>query len=292
VLPTNKSTFAVDLNGDGSLDNQYGAVVAALQQQSLDPQGAMDAAIATGQMILLIDFVATDATVTTSVCARSDVARAQSSPMPVFDGGGSFSSDPTAGTSSLVGAFGTSIFHGDIGHPVTAPPTVELAFPSGGSGAPDGGFLAPLEIPVTLVQIQFKRITGGLAAGQVNGFISKADVQSKLVPGMAASFNAKVNADPGSDTSLQLLTLFDTGGSPDAACSGTCKNPSGDCAVAGDKIISTCEFATNTIMRKVFLPDVQMFSANGGTTYDPNAGNTSPDSLSIGLGFSAVVANY
>jgi hypothetical protein len=127
--------------------------------------------------------------------------------------------------------------------------------------------------------------------GQLNGFISNSDVQTKLIPAIAASYTAMVSADPGSIQSMQILTIFDNGGTADPACSGVCKNPDGSCAVSGDKVVSSCEVASNSIIKNVLNPDVQMFS-NGGTVYAPNPANTQRDSLSIGLGFAATKASF
>jgi hypothetical protein len=65
----------------------------------------------------------------------------------------------------------------------------------------------------------------------------------------------------------------------------------GTCAQAGDGVISTCEVATNSIIKNILAPDVQMFS-NDGLTYAPNPANTHKDSLSVGVGFTAVKATF
>src|SRR4029077_620813 len=79
---------------------------------------------------------------------------------------------------------------------------------------------------------------------------------------------------------LQIQSIFDT---------GMCANPNGSMAAAGDFVIDICEVASNQIIMNVLSPDVQIFSADGAT-YMPNSKNTMKDSLSLGLGFTAVQA--
>ena len=79
-----------------------------------------------------------------------------------------------------------------------------------------------------------------------------------------------------SSSTMQILTIFDVGG---------CGN-----AQAMDCRIDPCEVAENSIIKKVLAPDVQIFDANGN--YAPNKQNTTPDSMSVGLGFTAVQASF
>jgi hypothetical protein len=54
--------------------------------------------------------------------------------------------------------------------------------------------------------------------------------------------------------------------------------------------IDICEVATSGLIQNVLAPDVQMFDAAGN--YHPNPTNANKDSLSIGLGFTAVPATF
>jgi len=89
----------------------------------------------------------------------------------------------------------------------------------------------------------------------------------------------------------QIEAIFDVG---DGAKGGPCTDPDyspgqeGD--AAKDGVISSCEVATNSLIKNVLAPDVQIFDSSGN--YHPNAANTDKDSLSIGVGFTAVPANY
>jgi hypothetical protein len=75
----------------------------------------------------------------------------------------------------------------------------------------------------------------------------------------------------------QLLQIFDIG----------CASNS---ALKGDGHIATCEVSENAIIQNVLQPDVQLFDSNGN--FSPNSANTDKDSLSVGLGFTAVRATF
>jgi hypothetical protein len=61
--------------------------------------------------------------------------------------------------------------------------------------------------------------------------------------------------------------------------------------MANDHRIDPCEVAQNAQIQSLFAPDVQIFSADG-TTYAPNPQNAHKDSVSVGLGFTAVPASF
>ena len=99
---------------------------------------------------------------------------------------------------------------------------------------------------------------------------------------------------------MQIASLFDTGGKADSSCTtGGCKNPTtgdgtrkGMCASATDNIVDVCEVSTNTLVQSLLAPDVQLFDSTGA--YKPNKDKTTAvkDSLSVGLGFTAVGATF
>ena len=87
-----------------------------------------------------------------------------------------------------------------------------------------------------------------------------------------------------------MLAIFDDGGRAEALCGGACQNLDKSCAVAHDGTIGDCEIATNGLLQNLLAPDVQLFDAAGN--YHPNPANTTKDSLSVGLGFTAVPASF
>jgi hypothetical protein len=114
-------------------------------------------------------------------------------------------------------------------------------------------------LPLLRPRLKFTTIDGGLTLGQVNGSITKSDIDNIFIPGLAVHYNAVVQADPQSDLAMALLGVFDT-------------NPT-------DGAISVVEVATQPLMVAFLAPDVQVFVDGSGQ-----------DALSFGFGFTAVTS--
>jgi hypothetical protein len=294
TLPQSKADFALDLNGDGKLDNQWGNIIGALAAQNLDPQGGVDQALAAGQLVLLFD--QTGATLTDDGCTRvtfSNGVNHAGSP-PLFDGSDVFTVDTSQAPGTFTGSAAGGAFNSPAPATATAATETEIMLPLpilfGAQTTPSHLYGAHL---------QFTRVGDNLMKGQINGAMKESDVQNNMIPAIAVLLTQRVQANPNTPTSMQLLNIFDTGGKPlpGDGCNTTCKNHApgaadfNQCAIAGDGIISTCEVATNSIIKNVLAPDVQMFAADG-VTYMPSAANTAKDSLSVGVAFTAVRASF
>jgi hypothetical protein len=107
------------------------------------------------------------------------------------------------------------------------------------------------------------------------------DVLGEFAPAFVTALNDRVASDPDGATSKQLLQIFDTGG---------CTKSDGTQAKPRDGVIDLCEFLSNSIVKNVLLPDVQLFDAQG--RFAPNPANTMRDSLSAAFGFAAVSAQF
>ncbi len=148
----------------------------------------------------------------------------------------------------------------------------------------------PIEVPLVGAHVQLERSGATITSGSIHGAIRESDVQNSVVPGIAASFNAIVAADPTSATSKQLLQTFDNGGVANTACGSTCKSLNGTCAAANDGIISDCEVGTSALITNLLAPDVQMFDSQNN--WHPTPGGTTKDSLSVGIGLTGVAATF
>jgi len=290
LVPMQRSDYAIDLNGDNHPDNQLGNIIGALSAQNLDTQKQIDMAVGGGTVVLLISVQATNLMTADNVGVT--VYLGQKQMMPDFMSGmGMFTVDG----SEMPGHFFGKISSGKMlsNNPVTTthPVTLTLKLPLiAGADA--------LSLNVNGAHIQFNVGTDsasgkpGLLNGQLHGSIKNADVQNSIIPAVAQLLSKNVSVccmaggadggagDGGGCTAgdKQILQIFDTGG---------CMNPDGTMAVAMDCKIDVCEVATNMIIMNVLAPDVQIF-ASDGTTYMPNPKNTMKDSLSLGLGFTAV----
>jgi hypothetical protein len=283
TLPQQRSDFAVDLNGDGKPDNQYGNIVGALKANNSDPQTGVDQQVASGQILLLADVFSSDPQLSSDTCAGGTVTNAKAQPSPDFSGKGSFTVDSSVTPGQFKGALTSATF---ASQPTAAQATIPVQLDV---YLPLFSFdpTTPAQrVPLTAGQLKLDVATG---RGQVNGVIKKADVDTAMA-NVAVLLDMQVKSNPTSSTSKQMLQIFDTGGTPSGACGQACQNPDGSCAKSGDGTISVCEVTTNSLIKNVLAPDVDMFDASGN--YAPNPANTDKDSLSVGFAVQMVGAQF
>jgi hypothetical protein len=212
--------------------------------------------------------------------ATAGLQAAQAMANPDFSGAGSFSIDFGQAPGVFEGALQAGRLSSENPVLTTQPVTWTLSlalFP----GA------APIALTLHGAHLQFQTGTDaasgapGLLAGQINGSISNADVQTKVIPGVAQSLTSYVQQHPGTPDTMTIEGIFDTGG---------CTDANGVMAKPNDLMITTCEIAGNLLITNVLSPDVQIFDAQGN--YAPNKTNTMKDSFSVGVGFLAVQASW
>jgi hypothetical protein len=273
LMPAARSDYAIDLNGDGHVDNQFGAILGALAFLGFTPQVTANQAVAAGTDLLLVEGRSQDPTFVLDQCAGATVETAVNQTPPDFSGSGHYSVDPALPPGVFRGSIASSNFGSLPLPPVALVPvtmTVKLAFTGGN-----------LIVPLVGVHVQFSYMSGGLMGGQLQGAIRNTDLQSTFIPSLAMSLSTVAQESPCGANCQSVRLTFDTGG---------CTNPDGTMAVAGDGVVSYCEVAQNAIIQNLLQPDVQMFDAYGN--YAPNPLNTNKDSLSVGIGFTAVGATF
>lgn len=136
------------------------------------------------------------------------------------------------------------------------------------------------DLPIQGLQLAFDVALNEatIPTGQITGSLKQADVQSFLLPALAALLNNILQSNPKSP----LGQLFDTSGS---------MNLDGTVAQAGDGVIGVSELLTNPLISSLLAPDVQIWDATG-ENYAPNPLGGKTDSMSFGVGFSATAASY
>ena len=267
TLPQAADDARLDLNGDGTPDNQLGNLFRAFAAQNIDAQVALTAALDSGTLVQLLSFQSDDPNLTTDASARAIWYVGQ--PTAGGFGGPHAVSGATPGaafTGALAGASYSSENPVTTHTPVAG--VIELRlFPT----------TALVALPLNGMHVQWSFTgTSQIVAGQINGSIRKTDVDNILIPALADAFNAVISADTSSILAQQLDGLFDTGG-----CGA---------AVAGDYHIDLCEVSTNAIISSLLAPDVQIYNASGG--YAPNPANTTRDAVSFGVSFTAVPTTF
>jgi hypothetical protein len=293
LVPQQRSDYALDINGDGRVDNQLGNIIGALEGQMLHVQDGVNMAVTGGDLIVLLSETSADAMGQSDSCATAQMQVGQTMAMPDYSGNGHFTIDSSQPGGTFAGPIKTAKFSSappaTTSHPVSL--SIKLPLIAGAT---------PVTLDIIGAHLQFTRSGSGLMMGQLNGAIPQKSVQDKIIPNVANLLSTKLandKAGPGySSADMQILSIFDNGGKADPACAaGTCKNPAapvgdGSCAVKGDEKISICEVATAGLIQNVLAPDVQMFDSAGN--YAPNKDNTMKDSLSLGLAFTAVGASF
>jgi len=260
VTSNEATSYAIDLNGDGSPENYFGSVLATMATVGLDLLGGMAAEVAAGQIVHLIELRSTDAAFANDVAAEATwyVGEATMAP-PLFDGSDTFRFDDAFAPAPYVAALTSSNFVS--ANPATSSTSTNLTILIAMGST-------TFSLPLQGSRLKFTATAGGLSQGQINGSIRKDDIDNVFVPAMASYFNELVQADPKSDTAMTLLGLYDT-------------DPT-------DGAISVQEVATNPLIISLLAPDVDIFDANDN--YAPNPANTAKDSMSFGFGFTAVVS--
>ena len=257
--------FGLDLNDDGTVDNQVGQLSATLAMQGLE-NDATQVAIDTGATTVLLDVAAADFTTATAASVR---ILAGSNPIPAacrsdagpcrqhLDGGASFTVLPqTPELPALKGSISAGVLN-------AGPGDLALAVSILGS--------SPIALQLKVARVRLGGITAsGVQTGIIAGGITASERDTTLYPSMHASYETLVARDctqrttpPGcgcanGSTGATLLGLFD--------------------ADVKDCAISVSEIQTNALISTLFAPDLVF---DGGT-----------DLLSFGVQISAVNGVY
>jgi len=248
-----------DLDGDGTADNKLGAIISGLAAVNLTPQTSADTSVAKGSLVLLMEETSTDATQQQANNAGVKLSLALAATAdPKYDGTDKFMIDGGNSTAQFLGNVSAGVFTSNNPATATTPVTLNIALP-----LVDGQ--AALIIPVTAGRVTFKRgADGKITGGQINGALRKEDVDAKILPAVAMLVTAQVQA-PGASAAIKMF---------DANNDGT---------------VTVEELKANALISNFLAPDIQLFE-NG--VYKPNPAKTVKDSLSLGLGFTAVAATF
>jgi hypothetical protein len=276
TLPTSAMDYAVDY-GSGPV-NQLGSIVSTLSQQNVNLQAQEDALIKAGDGLNLFSFASADPALIADPGAAVTIYEALTMASPDFTGAGTFSVDATVPKGVLAGPLATGAFSSADPLKLTMPATVYLKIPLYTEFA--------VSLPVVGARVSFTPTEALLAVGRLNGAIRKKDVDSILVPALAMALDKTAQRMPCDQGCMQVLQLFDVGN----GSGGPCSNPDGSTAAAKDGHIGLCEVSGSPLIQILLAPDVQLFDANGN--WKPNPKNAMPDSLSLGVAFTAVKATF
>jgi len=253
---TQARDYGIDLNSDGTVDNQLGMVLSTLAGMGFDIQATIDTAVAEGSIILLVDFQTKDFTNTTAAgiqvylgdnempaaCNAGEMYNTMTKTgcKRHLDGNGSFS---IAADSPQNAALGGKIVNGTF---TGGPGDLSLQIALGGTNA------IKLDLIGARAKASMISETGigmGTSGGVIfGGAVTKDDIDNKVIPAIQTQLVPIIERDctmptmpPGcgcvaDSTGKTILGLFDT-------------NPK-DCAVSVDEI------KNNSLIVSLLSPDV------------------------------------
>ncbi len=276
----------LDLNGDGTVDNQLGDVLATLAGQGFKIQDTLTQAVNEGSIVLLGDYQAPDITMDTvtagfQVLLGNGASAPTGAPVPApcngsadttcrlqFAGNGMFTVAADSPTdASLGGKTINGTFNG-------GPGTISLQIALGST--------APIELDLIGARAQLSGLSAtGITSGILAGALSQDDLNNKVIPAIHDQLEPLIQRDccglatsPGGatcnaaatpacgctagSTGAQIISLFDT-------------------AIPKDCAVSIMEITTNGFIESLLAPDVTI----GGVM-----------ALSLGVKVTAVGATY
>jgi hypothetical protein len=271
-------TFALDIAGNEQADNQLGNLLNTLNGLGLDVSTTVDANVQNGNVIILADIQATSLDAATGVgmsfyLGENPTPAACTDPeLPEtcgnhLDGSGSFSvSASSPDNALLVGAIVGGSFSGGPGNV-----TLELPLAAGTD---------PIVLDLIGAKAEVAVTADGLMSGKLGGAITDADIRTEVLPAVV--------------TVLADLVADDCTGTAPECCPGD-ESDSAAAQVLGilddnmDCVVTLAELEADPIIASTLLnPDLDMLD---GTEIGPDTDGTK-DSLSIGVGFSAVAATF
>ncbi len=252
------TSYGFDLDGDDEVDNALGNIL-ALVGGFLDVDGRLAEAVGEGQIILLhsmrADSLTSDATVTWRVLVGDP------EPSPDYSGNGTFDVAAASPTNAILGgAIAGGIFEGG---PSTV--TIELSLLED---------VPPLTVRLIAARARARVTASGCTEGKLGGAVTRADIESMLVPALAIGLNGVIAADEGclasyadcSTDTRTLLTAFDGN---------------------GNRVITAAEILESLPGLLLFTPDIDLLDENGQPGSDGEE-----ESVSVGLGFTCAKATF
>ncbi len=256
--PEEAEAFARDLDGDGTKDNQFGNIVAALTQAA--GSGTLGFDTATGEAVLSGDIVMAHSLRTFSLAntknATWQVWYGQPNPDIKLDGTDSV--ELLAGQPHSAKLAATIKNH--VVKTVAGNIPLRLDFGAG-----------PFVLKMSRAKIVATCTRAGCMNGKLTGALSAADIEAKLLPEIAKWINAVVAEDcPGPDpdscatnsTGETLIGVFPEAFGP------------------GDLVATPQELMENSLVQTLLRPDLNLVSGDGGQE----------DHMSFGFGLTTVKA--
>jgi hypothetical protein len=272
--------WGLDLTNSGMVQNQLGMILGSLSNMGFDIQGATNAAVAEGDIALLVDVdVATENFTNASTASLSTLQGSSSTPPACSGANDTYTCTGTGAAETCSGCAhqfgGNALFTLDTSGTINPPLTGSIV--SGTMTAGPGTLTLPLNLAGTTpvwvdligAQIQATNMsatafgsttgvqpnttsTGGVTLG---GGLTTTEIDTKVYPAMATEFAS--------------IIAMDCPGCPNGANCTFTHTPSCNCAAGStaatilglfdtnqDCAVSTTEIENNSLIMSLFAPDV------------------------------------
>ncbi len=279
--PTQASQLGLNLDGDeqGRPDNALGQILATLASQAgdgFDLQAEVDTSVDEGSIILLANLKSKDMNMASGVGLWVFLGQ-NPTPAPCvepptdpptcglhLDGSGSFELDPSGPTDALI--VGQTIGGKFTGGPGTM--TLQLSFAANGE---------PVILNLIGARAEFTVGANGLTNGKLGGAITESELNTNVLPAIV-------------DLIAEITSEDCMGTSPDCCTSGSTGETLLDLFDDDDNcVITLAELMESSLISSLLAPDVDLLDADGN--FNPRTDEVK-DSLSIGIGFSAINGAY
>ncbi|HTL37747.1 MAG TPA: hypothetical protein VL326_31665 [Kofleriaceae bacterium] len=268
---TQAREYGLDLNKDGTVDNQLGMVLSTLGSMGFDIQTTIDTAVKEGSIILLADFQTKDFTNTTAAGVQiflGDKATAMPAPCSSttdmvcahhLDGTGMFTISASSPTNA---ALGGKIVNGTFNG---GPGDLSLQIALGGTQAIQLDLIGARAKGSGITDSQIGTASsGGIVFG---GAITKDDIDNKVIPAIQTQLVPIITRDCPTATAPTCVCTAETTG----------KTILGLFDANDDCMVTVDEIKTNSLIVSLLSPDVTI---NGKMA------------LSLGIKATAVKATY
>jgi len=284
-MPTDKYQYSGDLDGDGKPDNALSNIIALVNAANIDSQTSVTASFASGLVSILFEAQTTDAALqNASATGVTYYSGKKPANPPKYDGTDNLTVDPAIASAEFFGNIAGGAFSSNASATTTHPVSLQLKL----ALVPNQD---PVVLPMNGVHLGFTTADGkvgstctystkdtNLPCGSISGSVKITDLAGQVLPAVSTALTAQMMADPNGPRTKTIEMMFDTGG---------CTDANGVAAKPMDLTVTPCELAGSSTIGTLLAPDVKVYDG-GNYKPTPNAAPADKDSLSVGLGFTAV----
>ncbi len=280
-MPTRAYTY--DYDGSGRAKNQLRALVNLVALAGLDLQGPIDDAVKNGLTLQLASLKS--ASLTGSSCVGVQVIPAKPARMPPkFDGTDMLEKAMTT-PANLIGSITAGKLSTKASRDLLPSEDAVLDLQIN-----IGAMAMTLPIHGLHVEGTVERVGAvtRIKDGIMHGVVAQSDIDLRIFPAVAATVTGLINSDPMGSVTKTLIMLFEDTSKPASAMK--CMTPSKCCKTNPSTCVILPAEIKASVIGSIIVPDVEVFDAMGN--WKPVRGGTSPNGMTVGVGFTSVTATY